>query len=415
MKLLIKFACLFLLVNTSLRASTPDGFPVFQGQMNTGTSGHSVSYAFAKGDKLSITYHVEKDKPLSYIKIVDANSGNSLFSESNKSNGVIEFSIKEEGVYTINFATKSLFKKMVKIDIVRIPGSTKFYNTAYCKHNTYVPEEVNYQIDEMDGYMSVVTSDTVLSVFNKYYYQNIKFKDIDKQILGQAGVHNSQAAGYNIGLDRNRFPHDAKFKCMTYSVSSVLGGAKHWSIANTAATIGCVFLNPAAAFAANSAMSIIGPEPGNEPIQYFLSPKASDVSTVKEIYRPYNDGRKVTNKSKDLLSKGLKGVGLGKASSAVSGTKVREYSEADLSFDQKGKVIQMFVMGGKEPDSKMFIMANPEKTQAKNTHLETTAVFYVPTYRKVKARKYIYKANLHKLDKTKTKINKSSCLSTINL
>jgi hypothetical protein len=406
--------CNFSFFGTAKLYAGTDNIPVFQGHLKTGSGGHSLSYSFAKGDKIQITYQVEKNKALKLIQISDANTGMKLYAEMNQPTGNILVNIKDDGVYTIKFATKSLGKRMVKIDIMRIPGGKKYYNTAYYKHNEYTPEEVNYQIDTMLGYQPVITNDTIIPVFNKYYYQNIKFKDINKQILGQAGVHNSQAAGYNIGLDKSRFPRNAKLKCMTYSVSSVLGGAKHWSIANTAVTIGCVFINPAAAFAANSAMSIIGPEPGNEPVQYFLSARESDIGTVKEIYRPYNRGRKITNKGKDFLSKGFKNVGLDRLSNATSGTKVKEYSEADLCFDQKGKVTQLFVMGGAEPNTKMFIMANPERTQAKNTHLETTAIFYAPTYRKIKAKRYIYKAQLQKLEKSKTKYNKSSKLRSID-
>lgn len=393
-------------------AESIDGIAVFQGNMKINSSGRKFSYAFDKGDKVIVKFSTEKEKNLKHVKITDYSGVKSLLSKTNVANGNYEVNIDKEGVYTIDFTAKGMGARVVNIDIVRQSGSRKLYNTAWMKYNSYTPKEVTYTVDSMIGYKEPVVTKKDIKIFNKYYYKNVEFSNIDKQLLGQYGVHKSQAASYPIGIDKAKIPQGAKFKSYTYSVSSKLGGAKHWVIADAAVTAGALFLSPAGAFAAHGAMGLIGPEPGNEPVQYFLSNRGSDIDIVKQIYSPTNNVKKGTNKAKDTFGN-IVGKVSSSAGNAIKDSKVREYNEGHLSYNQKGKVTNLFVASAKPPVAKYFIMANPERSQAKNTKLKMSAIYYAPTYRTVQADEMFYDANIQAIEKTKTDYSKTETYGTI--
>ncbi len=384
--------------------SLANGIPVFQGQMAVTSAGYSLSYAFDKGDKVLIKFHTEKDKKLKSIVFKDL-YGNNLWQQTKISTADKEININKEGVYTFSLIAKGMGTRDVTLNIIR--KTDKLYNTAWMKYSKYTSSEVKYSVDSMIGYNEPVISQKLIKVFDKYKYQNVKLFSFHKQILGQAGIHNSQAKGYATGLKPELAPKTGKLKGYTYSLSSVLGGAKHWAIADITVTVGAMFLTPAAGFAAHGAMALIGPQPGNEPVQYFISSRKSDIDIVREIYSPHNDARKATNTGKDLISSGLNTVGLDDAGDAVKGTKVKSYNEGHLDFNQKGKVTNMLVYSAKPPSYKWFIMANPEYTQAKNVKLEGSAIYYAPIYKNVNAKEYTYTVKTVPLEKITTKHTKS--------
>jgi hypothetical protein len=380
-----------------------DGTPVFQGQLKVTSLGYKLSYAFDKGDKVLIKFRTEKDKKLKSVVFKDL-YGNNLWKQTKLASANKEINITKEGVYTFTLMAKGMGARDVTLDIIR--KTDKLYNTAWMKYSTYTTTEVKYTVDSMIGYNEPVVTQKLIKVFDKYMYQNVKLFSFHKQILGQAGIHNSQAKGYPTGLKPELAPKNGKLKGYTYSLSSVLGGAKHWVIADIAVTTGAMFLTPATGFAAHGAMALIGPQPGNEPVQYFISSRESDIKIVREIYSPHNDARKVTNLAKDGIGEFV-GLFSGDAKKAVKGTKVKSYNEGDLNFNQKGKVTNMLVYSAKPPTYKWFIMANPEYTQAKNVKLDGSAIYYAPVYKNVKAKEYTYPVKTVPLEKTTTKYTKT--------
>ncbi|TAJ09211.1 hypothetical protein DMA11_20425 [Marinilabiliaceae bacterium JC017] len=386
---------------------------VFQGKKKIKADGRRYTYALAKGDKVLLKFSTEKEKKLKNVRVMDFNAQSIIWEKNNIEQGNYTIDINKESIYCFDFFAKSMGSRKVSIDIVRVPGAKKDFNTAYMKYNTYAPKEVIYSIDSMIGYKEPVVTKQDIKIFNKYYYQNVELFNHHKQILGQGGIHNSQGVGYSLAIDPAKVPQNAKFKCYTYTLSSVLGGAKHWAIADAAVSAGALFLSPAASFAAHGAMGIIGPEPGNEPLQYYMSNRESDIRIVKEIYSLYNEGRKATNTIKDGIGE-VAGVFSGKAKDAVKGTKVKSYGEGDLSFNQKGKITNMFVSSATPPMAKYFIMGNPDVGQARNTDMNASVIYYAPTFRNVKADIFSYELNVETLEKTKTAHTKTSIFGSIN-
>lgn len=383
-----------------------DEIIVFQGKKKISSSGKTYSFALDKGDKVLIKMSIEKDKELKYVSVKEMNSGSIIWQRERLTTSSSEININKEGVYTFEFKAKGMGAREVTLDIVRTPGRTKLYNTAWMSYNTYTPEEIRYTVDTVIGYQAPVRTDTVMKVFHKYYYQKVDVFNYSKQILGQGGVHNSQGDSKPLTINNALVPSGAKFKSYNYNLSSQIGGAKHWALADIGVSAVSMALSPAASMAAHGAMGLIGPQPGTEPIQYFMSNRSSDLNTIKEIYSLYNQGRKVSNKAKDTTAKYLSKVS-DKAADAVKGTKVKQYDENDLSFNQKGLVTNMHVSSAKPPEAKYIMFGNPDIAQAKNIKMNAYAIYYAPVFYQVRAEKTYYEVITEQLSKSKIKYTKS--------
>lgn len=367
---------------------------IYQGVNNIKSEGRAFQFAFAKGDKIVLKLSTEKDKNLKLVRFSKYGSPSTIWSNEKVSVVDQEFRIDEDGVYSFMLESGGLSSKDVTLTISRLAGSGGDYNPAWMKHHCYRKEEISYSVDTMLGYQEPVIRQKPLRVFSHYAYLNVPLFQFNKQILGQAGIHNSQAVGYFMGIGQHQIPGKAKFKCYTYSVSSVLGGAKHWAVADITVQAGAMFLSPAASFAANGAMGLIGPEPGSEPVQYFISTRESDLNTVKEIYSPHNDAKKIIGRFLD---------------------DVDAANEGDLRFLDKGKVTNLFVESAKPLSNCYFIMANPEYTQAKNVKLQGSAIFYAPIFRPVLADEILYNLSVETLSKTVVRHVETSTAQPIKL
>ena len=376
-----------------------EGIIVFQGKLKISSVGKKYSFAYAKGDKVVLKYTTRKDKKLKEVWFSNAN-GYKIWHQTNVASLTKEFSIKEEGVYTIGFLGKGMALRETTIEIIRKPGNQKDFNTAWMPYYNYESKDVNYTIDSAIGYAPAIITKKELKVFDRYLYKNVELVHYKNQILAQMGIHNSQAKPFKLGIDPNKVPKNAKLKGYTYSLSSVLGGKKHWVIADITVTAGALFLSPLGAFAAHGAMAIIGPAPGNEPVQYFLTDNEADLKVIREIYSPHNTARKLTNVYKDGLGE-VAGLFSGSAKKAIKGTKVHEYNEGQLHYNQKGKVTNMLVYSATPPSKDLMILANPDYTHAKNIKLTGSAIYYVPKYKLVNANEYHFDLKKVPLSKTK--------------
>jgi len=408
-------ACTSLIVHAQAKINREnemeEGIPVFQGQMQIKSEGRSFSFAFAQGDRVLIKLSTEKDKNIRSAKLSFLN-GSKIWEQDDVSNINEVIVIAREAVYTIEIIGKGLGGRGVNLDIIRKPGNQIDFNPAWMKYSTYTERNEEYTVDSVIGYKEPVISEKLIKIFDQYLYQDVEMFDLSTQILGQAGIHNSQAKGYAMRIDPNKVPKHGKFKGYKYNLSSVLGGAKHWVIADITVSVGALFLSPAAGFAAHGAMALIGPQPGNEPVMYYISNRESDIDDVKEIFRPYNDGRKITNAYKEGIGN-LVGLVSSSGKDAVKDTKVHVKNEGDLDFDQKGKVTNLLMYSALPPVNKWFIMANPEYTQAKNVKMHGSAIYYAPSYKNVPAKEYFYELQTIPVEKSALKYSKSVTFGSI--
>lgn len=381
--------CLILLMLLSVLSGYAQGGGqvLFAGEKKIKSQASKYSFYFSKGDKLNIQCKTEKEKELRRVTI-KSKSGGIVFEKNKFASMNEDVSITKDGVYIVELQAKGLGNRDAKFSIRRKSGSTS-KNIAFTKNNHYKAEEVTLSIDSMIGYQEPERAVVDFTVFDKYYYQEVPMFSTSKQILGQAGIHNSQAAAYKLEIDPKKVPANARLKAFSYSFSSVLGGAKHWKIADYGSkalgVVASAVLTPAAGFAISGTMAAIGPRPGSEPSQYFMSYRASDEGIVKKIYSFDKTQREARNVGADLANSVSNLI----ADKDIA-RKVKVPSESELSFNEKGKVTRMTIVQATPPVANYFIMANPESTQAKNTKLNTTAIYYAPGYKKLQAEKRIY-------------------------
>ncbi|MBN2758268.1 MAG: hypothetical protein JXR51_13935, partial [Bacteroidales bacterium] len=338
-----------------------EGIHVFQGQMEIKSNGRSFSFAFAKGDRVLLKLSTEKDKEIRSANLTSVNGGR-IWGKESVSNFSEEIVISNEDVYTLTIIGKGLGGRTVSLEIIRKPGSQADFNTAWMKYNTYTTQEVKYAVDSVIGYKAPIISQKDIRVFNKYLYQNISLYDDRFQVKGNLAIDGNHVKAYPMQIDPTKVPKDAKFKCYTYSMNAVLGGQQHWQIAELCGQVGgalaSVFLSPAAGFAVNGAMALIGPPPNKAPVMYYMSNRQSDIKTVGEIKSNENKAKNVANTVTKGVSTVVSIFNKDAGKSVENSTKLDRKTEADLDFNQKGNVTNLFVTSALPPKAKYFIMTN---------------------------------------------------------
>jgi hypothetical protein len=384
---------------------------VYQGNIELDKNGRSFSFAFAQGDKVLIKLQTGKKKQVRNVRLTTL-SGNPVWSKDNASTFEEEISLSSEGVYTISVEKKGLFDQTIGLDIIRKPGAVADFNPAWTKQNRYIGENVTFKVDTAVGYQSAVQNEIEMKVFNKYYYQNISLYSYGDQVKGNLAVDGNHVQGFPMAIDPNKVPKDAKFKCYTYSLSSVLGGQKHWAIAQLASQIGgtaaSIFLTPAAGFAVHGAMALVGPAPNKAPVMYYMSNRQSDIKTVGEIKSNTGKAKDVANTVTGGVSKVIGLFSDDAAKTVKNATELDTKTEADLDFTQKGNVTNLFVNSAIPPTEKYFIMTNSYLMQAKNINLNATALYYAPSFFTVKAKEEVFNLKKAQMDKTETKYAKTT-------
>ncbi|MBN2766496.1 MAG: hypothetical protein JXR27_09015 [Paludibacteraceae bacterium] len=412
MRKLCLFLCLMLFVvfQSQVRCQS-EGIPVFQGNIELNRDGRTFSYAFAQGDKVLLKVVTGKRKELRNIRITTL-SGDVVWSKENTPGFEEEISLSREGVYTLSVEKKGLFNQTIGLDIIRKPGAVADYNPAWTKHNRYKAEVVSFKVDTAVGYESAVQNEIDLKVFNKYLFQNISLYNFKDQVKGNLALDGNHVQGFPMGVDPNKVPKGAKFKCYTYSLNSVLGGQKHWAIAELAGQIGgtaaSIFLTPAAGFAVHGAMALVGPAPNKAPVMYYMSNRHSDIKTIGEMKSNTGKAKGAVNTYTNAVSSviGLVNKDAGKA--VKKATELDTKTEADLDYTQKGNITNLFVNSAIPPTEKYFIMTNSYLMHAKNIHLSATAMYYVPSFFTVKAKEEVFNLKKEQIEKTETKFSKTT-------
>lgn len=378
-----------------------NGIPIYQGEIKIEKEGRKFSFAFAQGDKISLKISTEKNKNLE--DVVFGSALNISFHKEKISTINEEMTIPSDDVYTLIIKGK----KVVSLDIRRKPGNKATCNPAWEKVNSYQEEVVNYSVDSAVGYNPPIISLVNMRVFNKYYYQNVSLGKYQDQVKGNVTPDGNDVKVLSLGTCGSTL-HGARLKCYTYSLNAVLGGQKHWEIAELAANIGGsaagIFLSPAAAFAIHGSMALIGPPPNKAPVMYYMTNDPNDISTLREIKNISNRAKKTYNQISNTITSGL---GINNKTAANIKT------EGDMHFTQKGNVTNLFVSSALPPSEKYFLMTNSYLAHAKNVKFNATAFFYAPSFYNVQAEEAYYQLKMVQLQKRDIKVNKTSIFQSI--
>ena len=116
-------------------------------------------YGFAKGDKLIFSFEEANNKELKEVEIMEMPSSSKFMEYKTKKIENRTIAIVKQGIYKFRFANSTIFPKLCKYNIQRIPASdlTKDFNTAVYTHTvndtSYITEEESY-IDRTDTVIS---------------------------------------------------------------------------------------------------------------------------------------------------------------------------------------------------------------------------------------------------------------------
>nr|WP_321453463.1 hypothetical protein [uncultured Carboxylicivirga sp.] len=346
----------------------------------------AFSFVFKKGDIIIVKLNVEKDKKLNHI-ILKQHNGNILWSTDRSSSLIKEYKTTNQGIYTVELNETGMGHKIVHLEILRKPVNNSPFNTAYMQKNVITAEEFQFNVDSVIGFNKPVITEKELKVFDKYVYSEFVFNKKNGQILGN--LDGKCTALTEFKMDANKLPVNARIKSFNYSLESKLGGAKHWQIvevgSSIAAGVSSLFLSPAAGFAITGGMVFIAPCEDYNTTMCFVSNRKDDQWVAREIYfsgsaeRIYN---KVTNNKK--------------------------YNESNMDYNQKGQIANLMVSSALPPSYPYFVMANSYTNQARNWWFKSSAIYYLPKYKLVKAAERFNQLNTISVSKNITRYSNNT-------
>lgn len=380
-KLLLGIIYLFALFNSAdAQLTLNNEIVVFQCEKEiSGTE--AFSFAFEKGDIITINLSVDKDKKLKNIVLKQYN-GNIIWNVEKSSSFLKEYKTNSQGIYTVELSETGMGNKMVHLEILRKPANNTPFNTAYMSKNVVTAETFQFNVDSAIGYKTPVIIEKELKVFDKYIYSEYVFNKKNGQILGN--LDGKCTALVEFKMDGNKLPDYARIKSFNYSLESKLGGAKHWQIvevgSSVAAGVSSLFLSPAAGFAITGGMVFIAPCEDYNTTMCFISNRKDDQWVAREIYFSGSVDRiykKVTNNKK--------------------------YNESNMDYNQKGQIANLMVSSALPPTYPYFVMANSYTNQARNWWFKSSAIYYLPKYKLVKAAERFNELNTISVSKSITR------------
>ncbi|PWE00654.1 hypothetical protein [Marinilabilia rubra] len=366
------FVVAVFLLSSTLKAQTTQ--PVFKGRIQVSNTTHFLQYAFHKGDVVVLDVKTEKRK-LDFIKFLDQDGNVLGKKESFEELEGFEVQIPETGVYDFQIKGRGLSSRDTRVNISRKPGKSgkELFNPAFVKETVYDTTEVTYACDTVVGNLPAKFEEVELSVFDKYLYETRDFVDESFQLKGNLANDYSRHFNYKVAKEID----GVKMKSFTYTITSKVGGAKHWKLASIGTSVGTMFVNPAAGYALNHMMGMMGPQAGGEPTMVAFSKNESDAAVIKKMA----DGK---NRAKSAVSGLL---------NTVSGGAVGEKAE-DTSGELKGvyQLSNATTHSGQHyglMEDGTIILTNADPHKAKNVRLNISGIYYAPLYRKVKAKEKI--------------------------
>lgn len=337
---------LCLLVGVLNAAWSQEALNVFAGKCKGyDTKPFVISFAFAQGDTVLFDYRTEK----MYQEVSVSSAEFKYVYKATKTDSLVnyKFVVPCKQVYTFKFTGRKLKSRWVEVLIRRIPASakTRYYNTAVTKQ--YLPNTRSVILDYDSIVSTAVESKiTTVDVFDKYIHQSVAMKESSFQLLAaMAGTKATKQLAFSAPVAPD--VPNVRFKYWSYTVSSKLGGAKHWQMAEIGSSVALSFACPAAGAAAGLLMDKMGPQEGGEPSDFFI---AMDKHSADVVNRKF--GRWDAN------------------------DKVKLY--------KLGSMTSIYGISGVEKGFNM-VMVNHSLAKAKNIKLEISALYYAPYFRQVNA------------------------------
>jgi hypothetical protein len=302
-----------------------------------------------------------------------------------------KFRVPESSVYDFKFTGRGLARRNALVTIKREAGreGPALMKPAFFKETRYDTTEIVYDCDTVIGTLPAVTEEVELELFDRYVYQTKEFLNESFQLKGSLSSDFEKHFNYKVPEPAEGLEH----KGFSYTVTSRIGGEKHWKLAKIGVSVGAMFVNPALGFASEHYMDLMGPQPGGEPSLLMFTSHEGDAALVREML---NTRATLKNKGSEVLHT-LTGGRVGESNAGPSG----EFK----GLFQMGAVTAQYGLHYNSLKECTLILGNYDAAKAKNVKLSLAAIQSAPLYRKVKSEQKVVKPELKKLKKKEISIS----------
>lgn len=387
MRTLYLFVCLFLF---ALGVSAQQVQTIFHGYIEITNDTHVFQFGLHKGDLVIVDLETDKRKIDQFEVVTKKTKVVARRSKIEELEGY-KFRVPESSVYDFKFTGRGLARRNALVTIKREAGKEgpALMNPAFFKETRYDTTEIVYECDTVIGILPAVTGEVELELFDRYVYQTKEFLNESFQLKGSLSDDYERHFTYKVPEPAEGLEH----KGFSYTVTSKMGGEKHWKIAKIGVSVGAMFVNPALGFASEHYMDLMGPQPGGEPSLLMFSSHEGDVAVVREML---NARATLQNKGSELLHT-LSGGHLGKSDAGSRG----EFQ----GLFQMGAVTAQYGLHYNSLKECTLILGNYDPAKAKNVKLSLAAIQSAPLYRKVRSEQKVVKPELKKLKKKEISIS----------
>ncbi|WP_462317552.1 hypothetical protein [Marinilabilia sp.] len=357
---------------------------IFHGYVEITNDTHVFQFGLHKGDLVIVDLETDKRK-IDQFEVVTKKTRVVARRSRIEELEDYKFRIPESSVYDFKFTGRGLARRNAKVTIKRQAGrdGPKVMNPAFFKETRYDTTEIVYECDTVIGTLPAVTEKVDLELFDRYVYQTKEFLNESFQLKGSLANDYVRHFSYKVPDPQEGLNH----KGFSYTVSSRIGGAKHWKLAKIGVSVGSMFVNPALGFASSHLMDVMGPQPGGEPSLLLFSTEPDDAKVVREILN-----------GQDVLASSAKGM-LSKATGGRLGDDSPRSTGEFKGVFQMGMITAQYGLHYNSLKECTLILGNYDPAKAKNVKLSLSAIQSAPLYRKVKSEQKVVNPELKKLQK----------------
>lgn len=387
MRLFYLFVCLLFMASGVHAQKTQT---IFRGYIEITNDTHIYQFGLHKGDLVIVDMETDKRKIDQFEVLTKETRVVARRSKIDELKGY-KFRIPESSVYDFKFTGRGLAHRNALVTIKRQAGreGPQVMNPAFSKETRYDTTEVVYQCDTVVGTLPAVVEKVDLELFDRYIYQTKEFLNESFQLKGSLSDDYVRHFTYKVpepeeGVNQKGF---------SYTVTSKIGGEKHWQLAKIGVSVGAMFVNPAVGFASSHMLDLMGPQPGGEPSMLLFSSHAGDADLVKEVLN-----------GQSLLESGGKQI-LNSLSDGKLGGEVSTPSGEFQGAIQLSMITSQYGLHYHGLKEGTLILGNFDPAKAKNAKISLSAIQSAPLYRKVKSEQKVIYPELKKLDKKEISVS----------
>ncbi len=249
-------------------------------------------YGFQEGDKIILSVKTRKNKSLKLVQVVQNKVA--LYSKTKSSSFTdIEIDVPETGYVHFNFKGPSLGRRFeLKIYRKITNPDGKYFNTALELTKNYDTTMYEYEIDSVIGYTEPEYFPKNFRVIESTAFESV---EMYKKKYTIAGVKKKQILLTRPQDTIKTADKEMVLKAYQVIITSAAGAQAMWKAISTGVDIGSMFLGPVSGIAAGTAMDMIGPQEGGEPVYFSIMNSKKELAVfmdnnMKTFERSFQSG-----------------------------------------------------------------------------------------------------------------------------